>query len=173
MWQYALSLRSEASHTALALLFPLPASANRASTSSSTWIPLAHVSHPSPKKNSLSSLWTLLTERSKDTANIVGAVNALFSFGAAIGAIAQGYIADWLGRKKALAIAAVFALIGGALAAGSVAIAMLIVVRILQGCGLGMLLCLVPLYLTEVAPPHRRGFLTGLTTMSFGLGYTR
>lgn len=35
-----------------------------------------------------------------------------------------------------------------------------------------MLLALVPLYLTEVAPPHRRGVLTGLTTMSFGLGYT-
>jgi MFS family permease len=45
------------------------------------------------------------------------------------------------------------------------------VVRILQGFGLGMIISLVPLYLTEVAPPHRRGFLTGLTVMSFGMGY--
>lgn len=48
---------------------------------------------------------------------------------------------------------------------------MLIVVRILQGGGVGMLLALVPLYLTEVSPPQRRGFLTGLSTLSFGLGY--
>jgi MFS family permease len=88
-----------------------------------------------------------------------------------MGAILQCYFADWVGRKKALAIAAVFALVGGALAAGSTAIAMLIVVRLLQGCGLGMLLCLVPMYLTEVAPPYRRGLLTGLTTLSFGMGY--
>jgi MFS family permease len=106
------------------------------------------------------------------TANIIGAVNALFAFGAAMGAIAQGWISDWRGRRTGLAIAASCALVGGALAAGSAAIAMLIVVRILQGFGLGMIISLVPLYLTEVAPRHRRGFLTGLTVMSFGCGYT-
>jgi len=99
-------------------------------------------------------------------------VNALFAAGAAFGAIAQGFLADWLGRKKALAVAALCAIIGGALSAGSVAIAMLITVLLLQGFGLGMVICLVPLYITEVSPPHRRGLLTGLTTMSFGLGYT-
>lgn len=92
-------------------------------------------------------------------------------FGAAIGALIQSFLADRLGRKKAMAIASICGLAGGALAAGSVAVAMLIVVRILQGCGLGMLLALVPLYLTEISPPHRRGFLTGLTVMSFGMGY--
>ena len=76
-----------------------------------------------------------------------------------------------MGRKKALAIAAILGLIGSALVAGSVTVAMLIVVRIVQGSGLGMLLALVPLYLTEVSPPRQRGFLTGLTTLSFGFGY--
>ncbi len=103
--------------------------------------------------------------------SILGAVNALFAFGAACGAILQGWTADWLGRKGALAIAASCALIGGALTAGSTAIAMLITVRIIQGCGLGMLICLVPLYITEVAPAHRRGLLSGMTTIAFGTGY--
>ena len=58
------------------------------------------------------------------------------------------------------------------LVAGSVAVPMLIIVRSLQGFGVGMLLCLVPLYLSEVAPPKRRGLLTGLTATSFGLGFT-
>ena len=48
---------------------------------------------------------------------------------------------------------------------------MLIVTRLLQGFGLGMLICLIPLYTTEVAPPHRRGLLSGMTTMSFATGY--
>jgi MFS family permease len=98
-------------------------------------------------------------------------VNALFNAGAAFGAIAQGFMADKLGRKRALGIAAAFALVGGALGAGSVNVPMLIVLRLLHGFGLGMVIVLVPLYLTEVAPPHSRGLLSGLTTLSFALGY--
>jgi hypothetical protein len=48
---------------------------------------------------------------------------------------------------------------------------MFITIRILHGCGLGMLICLVPLYLTEVSPPHCRGIMTGLTVIGFGIGY--
>lgn len=48
---------------------------------------------------------------------------------------------------------------------------MLFVMRIIQGVGLGMLLALVPLYLTEVAPPQHRGFLTGSTQFATGIGY--
>jgi MFS family permease len=102
---------------------------------------------------------------------VIGAANALFTAGAAFGAIAQGFVADAYGRKKGLAIAAVLAIIGGALAAGSVNIAMIVTVRILQGCGAGMVICLVPLYLAETAPPQRRGFLSGLTVLAFGFGY--
>jgi MFS family permease len=107
-----------------------------------------------------------------DSFSILGAVNALFAFGAAVGAILQGWTADYLGRKKSLALSAVLALIGGALAAASVAIEMLIIVRILQGIGLGMIICQVPLYTTEVAPAHRRGLLSAMTVIGFGSGYT-
>jgi len=95
----------------------------------------------------------------------------LFNFGLAVGAIAQGWLADAMGRKRAFILASVCSLVGAALIAGSVAIGMIITVRLLHGFGLGMLICLVPLYLTEVAPPHRRGLLSGLTTLSFGMGY--
>jgi MFS family permease len=78
-----------------------------------------------------------------DTADILGAINGLFYFGAAVGSLVQSWLADWLGRVKALASAAVLGLLGSALVAGSVNIPMLFVMRILQGCGLGMLLALV------------------------------
>lgn len=103
--------------------------------------------------------------------SVIGAANALFTAGAAFGAIAQGFVADAYGRKNGMAIASVLAIIGGALAAGSVNIAMIVTVRIIQGIGAGMVICLVPLYLAETAPPQRRGFLSGLTVLAFGFGY--
>jgi MFS family permease len=82
--------------------------------------------------------------------SIIGAIQATFAAGAAFGALAQGWVGDWLGRKKALAAAGLWALVGGALATASQNLAMLIAVRFLHGFGLGMIICLVPLYITEV-----------------------
>lgn len=48
---------------------------------------------------------------------------------------------------------------------------MLVVMRLIQGLGVGQLISLVPLYITEVAPPHRRGVLSGLTACGLTLGY--
>lgn len=88
-----------------------------------------------------------------------------------MGSLMQGWLCDKIGRKKAFAVAGWSSLIGSALITGAVVIEMLITVRVLHGFGLGMLICLVPLYLTEVAPPSRRGLLSGLTTFSFAMGY--
>lgn len=48
---------------------------------------------------------------------------------------------------------------------------MLVTVRILHGFGLGMIQCLVPMYMTEVSPAHCRGAMTGMTAGGSGLGY--
>ena len=53
--------------------------------------------------------------------SILGAINALFFFGACVGALCSGPLSDHIGRKYTIQIAAVVAMIGGALAAGSVA----------------------------------------------------
>ncbi|KAF1828065.1 hypothetical protein BDW02DRAFT_454272, partial [Decorospora gaudefroyi] len=73
---------------------------------------------------------------SKYTNDILGAVNALFFFGACVGALGGGPLANKIGQRWSLITAATVSIIGGALTAGSVAIAMLIVVRIIQGAGL-------------------------------------
>ncbi|KAJ0423083.1 general substrate transporter [Aspergillus carlsbadensis] len=112
-----------------------------------------------------------LDSESSYTANILGAMNALFNLGLALGALAQGWLADRVGRKKAFMIAAVCTLIGAALVTGSVAIGMLITVRLLHGFGLGMLIGLVPLYLAETAPARFRGLLLCINTSCISMGY--
>lgn len=98
-------------------------------------------------------------------------MSALFAAGAGIGAVIQGWSGDYLGRKKAFAVSLTVALISGALLAGSVNVAMFIVFRFIQGLGLGQCFAMAPLYITEVAPPRRRGQLAGLTAASIVSGY--
>ncbi|KAH8655397.1 general substrate transporter, partial [Xylariales sp. PMI_506] len=105
------------------------------------------------------------------TNNILGAINALFFFGAVVGALAVGPIADKIGRRLSIMASCVLALIGGALATGSVHIAMLIVVRVLQGIGLGALATLTPIYLSEASTPSKRGLLTGMHGFFLVCGY--
>lgn len=88
-----------------------------------------------------------------------------------IGALGGGPLADRIGRKWSLFTGACVSIIGGALAAGSVHVAMLIVVRILQGAGLGSLATLTPIYLAEAASPSKRGMLTGLHGFFLVSGY--
>ena len=105
------------------------------------------------------------------TNSILGAVNALFFFGACLGALGSGPLSDHIGRRLTILIAASIAAAGGALAAGSVHIAMLIIVRIIQGCGLGGLATLTPVYLAETSTPKKRGMLTGLHGFFLVSGY--
>jgi MFS family permease len=112
-----------------------------------------------------------LTEGSSYSNSILGAINALFSLGAALGALSIAWLPDKFGRKWTIIIAGTVSLIGGALVAGSAAIPMLVVVRLLHGVGVGMCITITPLYLSEVAPPAKRGLLAGMNASGLTLGY--
>lgn len=105
------------------------------------------------------------------TASILGAINALFSAGAAFGALSIAWLPDWMGRKYTIILAGTISLIGGALVTGSANIPMLVVVRLLHGVGVGQCITITPIYLSEVAPPHRRGFLAGQNAVGLVIGY--
>lgn len=89
-----------------------------------------------------------------------------------IGSLSTAYTADRFGRRMAMFIGAAFAVVGGAMQAGSIHIAMFIVARFLTGIGIGMLLCLVPLYQSELAPPKIRGLLVGTHGIVICVGYS-
>lgn len=74
----------------------------------------------------------------RDNANaLFGAINGLFSTGGLFGALSSCFAADKYGRRVALCIGSVFAVMGGALQAGSVDIAMYLVARLVTGVGVG------------------------------------
>ncbi|VUC26575.1 unnamed protein product [Clonostachys rosea] len=102
---------------------------------------------------------------------LIGAINGLFQGGGLVGTLTFGSLADKVGRCKAMFFASVLAVIGGGLQAGSVHLAMYLVARFLTGLAIGGLVMIVPLWQSEVAPPHARGLLVGLHGVSILLGY--
>lgn len=80
-----------------------------------------------------------------------------------MGALAAGPVADWLGRRPALMIAAVLAILGTIMqAAASGEIAAMFVGRFIAGLGVGSASMVTPLYISENAPRAIRGGLTGI-----------
>ena len=78
-------------------------------------------------------------------------------FGAMFGALIGGKLADVLGRKGALRVCAVTFFIGALGACLAPAFGIMVVARIILGLAVGAAAAVVPLYLAEMAPAHRRG----------------
>jgi sugar porter (SP) family MFS transporter len=91
--------------------------------------------------------------------------------GCAVGAFAAGTLADWLGRKGLLIIAAVFFIFsawGSGIAQSS---AEFIFYRIIGGLAVGAASVMAPAYIAEIAPPRMRGRLATIQQIAiiFGL----
>jgi MFS family permease len=71
------------------------------------------------------------------TNSITGAATGLFSVGGFFGAIFLSWLTDAYGRKKALIVADIATIIGGALSTGTAHIAMFLIGRLLTGFATG------------------------------------
>ncbi|KAJ6719200.1 SOLUTE CARRIER FAMILY 2 FACILITATED GLUCOSE TRANSPORTER [Salix purpurea] len=84
------------------------------------------------------------------------------------------FFASWttrnLGRKPTMLIAGVFFLVGVVINAAAQDLAMLIVGRVLLGCGVGFANQAVPLFLSEIAPTRIRGGLNILFQLNVTIG---
>lgn len=87
------------------------------------------------------------------TTNMIGALNGVNSAGAIAGCLSQAWSADKYGRKRTMQIGSVILIVGGALCAGAVDMAMFLVGRFIAGMGAGVLACVVPIYQAEVSTP--------------------
>uniref|UniRef100_A0A7N1A865 Major facilitator superfamily (MFS) profile domain-containing protein n=1 Tax=Kalanchoe fedtschenkoi TaxID=63787 RepID=A0A7N1A865_KALFE len=80
------------------------------------------------------------------------------------------YTTRRLGRKLTMLIAGVFFIMGVVLNAGAQNLEMLIIGRILLGCGVGFANQAVPLFLSEIAPTRIRGGLNILFQLNVTIG---
>jgi MFS family permease len=79
------------------------------------------------------------------TATLISAFNGVNSAASALGALFSAWAADAIGRRWNLVGGAAILVVGAALCAGSVNVAMFLVARFIAGWGIGMLITGVPL----------------------------
>lgn len=84
---------------------------------------------------------------------------AILEVGAFIASLSVGRIGDVIGRRKTILYGSVIFVFGGACQTFANGMPMMLVGRIVAGVGVGALSTIVPVYQSEISPPHNRGKL--------------
>lgn len=90
--------------------------------------------------------------------------------GAAVGALAAGWVSNRLGRKNALLLSSVLFFIGALVVAMAPSVEVIIVGRIFLGLAVGVASFTAPLYLSEIAPERIRGTMISFYQLMVTVG---
>ncbi len=101
----------------------------------------------------------------------IGTMVAILEIGALISSISVGRIGDLIGRRKTILYGACIFIIGGACQAFATGMPMMMLGRIIAGLGVGALSAIVPVYQSEISPPHNRGKLACIEFSGNIFGY--
>lgn len=97
---------------------------------------------------------------------IVGSLNLV----AALGSLAAGQLASWLGRRHALLVSSMLFVVGSIVLAASPNFTCLLAGRVVTGLGVGFAMMIAPLYSAEISPACVRGFLVSWTEVFVNMG---
>lgn len=89
----------------------------------------------------------------------IGTMVAILEVGAFISSLCVGRIGDVIGRRRTILYGSMIFFVGGMLQSMATAMPMMMVGRIVAGLGVGALSTIVPVYQSEISPPHNRGKL--------------
>ena len=84
---------------------------------------------------------------------------AILEIGAFFSSLVVGRVGDIIGRRKTILYGSCIFFVGGALQSFANGMPMMLLGRIIAGVGVGMLSTIVPIYQSEISPPHNRGKL--------------
>jgi sugar porter (SP) family MFS transporter len=91
-------------------------------------------------------------------------------YGTVLGSLLGGWPTDRFGRRATLLVIGLLYLVGALWSALAPDVASFIAARILGGLGIGISTIAAPLYISEIAPPRRRGLLAGLFQFNIVFG---
>ena len=96
---------------------------------------------------------------------------AILEVGAFIASLSVGQIGDMIGRRRTILYGSIIFFIGGALQTFTNGMPMMLIGRITAGFGVGALSTIVPVYQSEISPPHNRGKLACIEFSGNIIGY--
>jgi len=96
---------------------------------------------------------------------------AILEIGAFISSLVIGKIGDILGRRRTILYGSIIFVVGGALQTFTNGFFVMLLGRIIAGLGVGTLSTIVPVYQSEISPPHNRGKLACIEFSGNILGY--
>lgn len=96
---------------------------------------------------------------------------AILEVGAFISSLSVGRIGDILGRRKTILYGSMIFIVGGAFQTFATGMPMMLLGRIVAGFGVGALSTIVPVYQSEISPPHNRGKLACIEFSGNIIGY--
>ena len=105
-----------------------------------------------------------------ENTSLQGFVVAIALLGSAVGAFFGGRLADKIGRKKVMVIAAILFLIAGVGQEFPFSVGDFMLWRVVGGFAIGLAAVISPMYISEVAPAHLRGRLSSLFQLAIVVG---
>ncbi|KAJ6187988.1 hypothetical protein N7519_002896 [Penicillium mononematosum] len=106
----------------------------------------------------------------KETGIKQGMLTSILELGAWVGTLANGYLADALGRRLTVLVAVVVFCVGVVVQACTESKDFVFAGRFVTGLGVGSLSMVVPLYNAELAPPEIRGSLVAVQQLAITFG---
>ncbi|TEA22733.1 MFS glucose transporter mfs1 [Colletotrichum sidae] len=97
---------------------------------------------------------------------------AILEIGAFISSLVVGKVGDIIGRRKTILYGSIIFFVGGAFQTFANGMPMMMFGRIVAGFGVGALSTIVPVYQSEISPPHNRGKLACIEFSGNIIGYT-
>ncbi|GAB7347502.1 hypothetical protein MBLNU459_g4406t1 [Dothideomycetes sp. NU459] len=99
-----------------------------------------------------------------------GLVSSIFTLGGLLGALAAGSFSAKYGRYRAMLSTTLPFVVGPVFEALSSNIVILTVGRFISGLGAGAAVVVVPIYVSEIAPPKEKGFFGAFTQIMINMG---
>jgi len=100
----------------------------------------------------------------------IGFVSSMFTLGGLIGALGAGPISASRGRVLAMHLTALLFIIGPIFESLAPSIWVMAMGRVISGLGAGASVVVVPIYVSEIAPPAERGFFGSFTQVMVNMG---